>query len=79
MASCQQYGAWTLGKLEKVEYEWNPDLQYANKSYVIPDSPSADKVEYSCRIRPRYFLRKWRSREVKFICQPNGKWNKVLQ
>ena len=60
----------TLGKLE---YKWNNDSQYAKKSYTIPDTPSQTEVEYSCKITPRNCFRKWRSREVKFICRPNGK------
>ena len=62
----------TLGRLE---YEWNPShvSQDAENSYTIPDTPNQDEVEYSCRITPKHYFRKSRSREVKFICPPNGK------
>ena len=60
-------------RLGKLEYEWNHDSQYAENSYTIPDTPSQDEVKYSCKITPKHCFRKSRSREVKFICLPNGK------
>ena len=69
--------AWTFGiPCPVLVYEWKcGDLVVSNeKSYRIPETPNQIEVQYSCKITPKHCLRTWRSREVKFICRPNGKY-----
>ena len=64
--------AWTLGGLE---YEWyrGDETVYTEKSYTVPNDPTSEIVQYSCKITPKHCFGRWRRREVKFSCQPNGK------